>query len=267
MGPVRARLGDWTIPKGETAQIQHQLLAYTGEFDEAKVKEAWSSYSRESNGIHYAQWDHLDLALYGQSNREDIEDVNAAYLAEFLTPEKAVAAMTLPENFAVNVFASEPMIRQPMAFCWDDRGRMWIAENPDYRGIEGGINPSGESRILILEDTDGDGAADSQKVFLEDIVFPSAIAVGLDGLWLGAPPNLLFVPDRDGDDKADLEDIEVRLTGWGDRDLHEVVNSFLWGPDGWLYGLQGVFTPSRVGKPAGESSIFRQMRLALPRRF
>ena len=58
----------------------------------------------------------------------------------------------------------------------------------------------------------------------------------MDGLWLGAPPNLLFVPDRDGDDKADMDDIEVRLTGWGIRDRHETLNSFHWGPDGWLYG-------------------------------
>ena len=96
------------------------------------------------------------------------------------------------------------------------------------------------------------------KVFLDGVVFPSAIAVGFDGLWLGAVPNLLFVPDRDGDDRADVEDIEVRLTGWGRDDLHEIMNSFNWGPDGWLYGLQGVFTHSRVGKPAGESRIFRQ---------
>ena len=258
VGPVRARLGDWKIPKGETAHIQHRLLAYTGDFDQVAVASAWSSYTRERKGIPYAQWDQTDLHLFGQQNVEDIETVEEAYRAEFLTPEKAVAAMTVPDGFEVNVFASEPMITQPMAFCWDDRGRLWIAENREYDGIENGIEVTGKSRILILEDTDRDGVADSRKVFLDGVVFPSAIAVGFDGLWLGAVPNLLFVPDRDGDDRADVEDIEVRLTGWGRDDLHEIMNSFNWGPDGWLYGLQGVFTHSRVGKPAGESRIFRQ---------
>ena len=72
-----------------------------------------------------------------------------------------------------------------------------------------GIQYSGESRILILEDSDQDGTVDTRKVLMDGVVFPSALAVGFDGIWLGAPPNLLFVPDRDGDDKADMEDIEV----------------------------------------------------------
>ncbi|MDG2383473.1 MAG: PmoA family protein [Pirellulaceae bacterium] len=258
VGPVRARLGDWEIPKGETAQIKHRLLAYTGEFDKVRVASAWSSYTRERGGKPYAQWDQTDLDLFGQQNVEDVETVEEAYRAEFLTPEKAVAAMTVPDGFEVNVFASEPMITQPMAFCWDDRGRLWIAQNREYDGIENGIELSGESQILILEDTDRDGVADSKKVFLDGVVFPSAMSVGFGGLWLGAVPNLLFIPDRDGDDRADVEDIEVRLTGWGRDDLHEIFNSFNWGPDGWLYGLQGIFTHSRVGKPAGESRIFRQ---------
>ena len=107
------------------------------------------------------------------------------------------------------------MVTQPMAFCWDDRGRLWVAENRDYETRAQGFSNAGDSRIVILEDTDHDGVADSRKVFLEGIPFPAAIAVGFDGVFLGAPPNLLFVPDRNGDDKADMADIEVRLTGWG----------------------------------------------------
>ena len=130
--------------------------------------------------------------------------------------------MTMVDGYAVNAWAGEPMVQQPMAFCWDDRGRLWIAENLDYETRGRGFSKAGNSRILILEDTDRDGVADSRKVFMEGIVFPSAIAVGFDGVYVGAPPNLLFVPDRDGDDKADVADIEVRLTGWGIRDRHEV---------------------------------------------
>jgi putative membrane-bound dehydrogenase-like protein len=242
VGPVRARLGDWSIGSGETATAKHRLRVYTGELNDVTVTDAWGAYTGNRRGIPSVQWD-----LYRQEG----------YAAEFLTPQEAVEAMTLPEDFVVNVFASEPMITQPMAFCWDDRGRLWIAENRDFKSRGGGVQITKESRILILEDVDGDGVADTKKVFMEDIVFPCGMAIGHGGLWLGAIPNLLFVPDRDGDDKADLEDIEVRLTGWGQRDLHETLNSFHWGPDGWLYGLQGVFTPSVVGKPAGEHAVFK----------
>ena len=76
-------------------------------------------------------------------------------------------------------------------------------------------------------------------------------------MFVGAPPNLLFVPDRNGDDKADMADIEVRLTGWGIHDRHETLNSLHWGPDGWLYGLQGYATPSKVRKPAGKGRVYK----------
>ena len=240
VGPVRARLGDWKIEKGKTESIRHQLVVYSGELDDVDLTSQWSAFTGQA--MAWAQWN-----LAQQEGRS----------AEFLTPEKAVEAMTLPAGFKANVFASEPMMTQPMAFCWDARGRLWIAENRDYETRQKGFANDGNSRILILEDTDRDGVADSRKVFLEGIPFPAGIAVGMGGLWLGAPPNLLFVPDADGDDQADRDDVQVRLTGWGIRDRHETLNSFIWGPDGWLYGCQGYATPSRVGKPAGKGKLYR----------
>ncbi len=240
VGPVRARLGDWKIEAGETETIRHRLLVYTGELNDIALTQQWGRYSKQ--GGTYALW--------GLAQREGRE-------AKFLSPEDAVAAMTVPEDYEVNVFASEPMMTQPMAFCWDDRGRLWIAENRDYETRRTGFSKFGDSRVSILEDTDRDGVADTKKVFLEGIPFPAGIAVGFDGLWLGAPPNLLFVPDRDRDDKADMEDIEIRLTGWGIRDRHETLNSFHWGPDGWLYGCQGYATPSVVRKPRGKGRLYQ----------
>ena len=240
VGPVRARLGDWQIAKGERALIRHEIRVYTGELDDVELTNKWGKYSGE--GGTYALW--------GLAQREGRE-------AEFLTPEAAVEAMTVPPEFTANAWAGEPMMTQPMAFCWDDRGRMWVAENRDYETRGRGFSKFGDSRILILEDTDRDGVADSRKVFLEGIPFPSAIAVGFGGLWLGAPPNLLFVPDQNNDDRADMDAIEVRLTGWGIRDRHETLNSLHWGPDGWLYGCQGFATPSQVGKPADAGRIYK----------
>ncbi|MEM7456560.1 MAG: PVC-type heme-binding CxxCH protein [Planctomycetota bacterium] len=241
VGPARSRLGNWQILEGDKEVIRHQLIVSTGELNDVELTNRWSKFSGKE--MPSVQW--------GQARQE-------GYEAEFLGPQQAVDAMTLKPGFAANVFAAEPMITQPMAFCWDSKGRLWIAENRDYESRGDGFSNSGDSRILILEDTDHDGVADSRKVFAEGIPFPAGIAVGMGGLWLGAPPNLLFIPDKDGDDIADMNDIEVRLTGWGIRDRHETLNSFHWGPDGWLYGCQGFATPSTVGIPRGEGRLFEK---------
>ena len=240
VGPVRARTGDWTIKAGETETIRHAVVVHTGKLNDQVINDQFLRFA----GVG-GSW-----ALWNIAQREGHE-------AKFLTAQDQVETATMPPGFKINAYAHEPMITQPMAFCWDDRGRMWIAENRDYEDRGKGFSNSGDSRILILEDTDRDGVADSRKVFSEGIPFPSAIAVGFDGLWLGAPPNLLYLPDKDHNDVVDEADIEVRLTGWGIRDRHETLNSFHWGPDGWLYGCQGYATPSRVGKPAGKGKVYR----------
>ena len=245
VGPVRARTGDWTIAKGQIEIIRHQIVAYTGKLNNLEVNKHWESFTGQE-GATYST-----ASLWGIAQEE-------GRLAKFLSPQEAVDEMTVLEGFNVNVWASEPMITQPMAFCWDDRGRLWIAENRDYESRGDGFSNSGDSRILILEDTDKDGVADSRKVFLEGIPFPAGIAIGFDGLFLGAPPHLLFVPDKNGDDKADLQDIEIRLTGWGIRDRHETINSLTWGPDGWLYGLEGFATPSKIRKPTSAAKLYKK---------
>lgn len=243
VGPVRARMGDWTIEKGQTERIRHQIVAYIGKLNNVELTETWNQYIG-SNSMYST------ASLWGIAQAE-------GRAAKFLNPQEAVDNMTLKEGFKVNAWASEPMITQPMAFCWDDWGRMWIAENRDYESRGTGFSNSGDSRILIIEDTDNDGVADKKTVFLEGIPFPSAIAVGFGGLYLGAPPNLLFVPDKDGDDKGDKDDIEILLTGWGIRDRHETINSLHWGPDGWLYGLEGFATPSKIRKPATDARLLK----------
>lgn len=243
IGPARARKGDYTIKKGVTEMLKHQLIVYTGQLNDLKLTQAYEAYTGSRSG-------YSTTALWNIARQEGRD-------AKLLSPAEAVAAMTVAKGYQVNAWASEPMMTQPMAFCWDDRGRLWIAENRDYESRGKGFSNAGDSRILILEDTNHDGVADSRKVFMEGIAFPAAIAVGFGGVFIGAPPNLLFVPDKNGDDKADMDDIEVRLTGWGIRDRHETLNSLHWGPDGWLYGCQGFATPSKVRKPTGKGKLYR----------
>ncbi|WP_420148783.1 PVC-type heme-binding CxxCH protein [Spirosoma sp.] len=243
IGPARARKGDWNIKKGATEILKHEIVVYTGTLNDVALTKTYGEFTGSKS-------DYSTASLWGVAQREGRE-------AKFLTPAEAVAAMTVAKGYQVNVWASEPMMTQPMAFCWDDRGRLWIAENRDYESRGKGFSNAGDSRILILEDTNHDGIADTRKVFMEGLAFPAAIAVGMGGVFVGAPPNLLFIPDKNGDDKADVDNIEVRLTGWGIRDRHETLNSFHWGPDGWLYGCQGFATPSKIRKPTGKGRLYR----------
>ena len=176
--------------------------------------------------------------------------------APFLKPDQAVAKMAIPEGFDVSIFASEPDIAEPIAFCFDDKGRLWVAENFNYQTRKKHTNEQ-VSRIQILEDTNGDGVFNEKKTFTDKLTFTSGLACGFGGVFVGSPPNLTFIPDANGDDIPDGPP-QVLLDGWGINDRHETLNSFIWGPDGWLYGCHGVFTQSNVGKPgdAKENRLF-----------
>ena len=105
----------------------------------------------------------------------------------------------------------------------------------------------------MLEDKDKDGEFETRTVFADDLNLVSGMEVGFGGVYVGQAPELLFIPDRD-DDLVPDGPPEVLLDGWGYEDTHETLNSFTWGPDGWLYGCHGVFTHSNVGKPGASDS-------------
>ena len=160
-------------------------------------------------------------------------------------PQTAAKMMTVPEGFSVEVVAAEPDIVNPVAMTIDERGRFWITESLEYPRKSAG---PGKDRVKILEDTDGDGTCDKFTVFLEGLNIPSGIAVGHGGVWIANSPDILFVPDADRDGKPDGPP-QVVVTGFGRTDTHELPNSLTWGPDGWLYGLNGVFNYSKVTYP------------------
>src|SRR4029434_2487087 len=139
----------------------------------------------------------------------------------------------------------------PVAMAIDDRGRIWIAEALQYpRRAQG---DKGADRILVFEDTDLNGTLDKRPVFSEGLNLVSGLEVGFGGVWVGAAPYLYFIPDKDADDKPDGEP-QILLDGWAYQDTHETLNTFTWGPDGWLYGCHGVFTHSLVGRPGTPDS-------------
>ena len=171
--------------------------------------------------------------------------------------QKLVAGMKLVSGFQAELIAAEPDLHQPVAFAFDDRGRIWVAEAFSYpkKQPEG----QGKDRILIFEDKDGDGTFETKKVFIEGLNLVSGLEVGFGGVWVGAAPQLLFIPDRNRDDVPDSAPV-VLLDGWGFQDTHETLNSFTWGPDGWLYGCQGVFTHSNIGKPGTPEEERQKLR-------
>ncbi|MEM6691872.1 MAG: PVC-type heme-binding CxxCH protein, partial [Planctomycetota bacterium] len=171
--------------------------------------------------------------------------------ADGLEPDEAARNMLVPEGFSVDLIASEPELTQPIAMCFDARGRIWVIEGHTYptKAPEG----KGRDRVVIFEDADSDGSFESKKTFATGLNLASGIEVGFGGVWIGAAPHLLFIPDADRDDVPDGTP-QVLLDGWGYHDTHETLNSFTWGPDGWLYGCHGVFTHSNVGVPGALDS-------------
>lgn len=174
--------------------------------------------------------------------------------------QKVVAGMKFVQGFQAELIAAEPELHQPVAFAIDERGRLWVAEAYGYpnRQPEG----QGKDRIVILEDKDGDGVFETKKTFAEKLNLVSGLEVGFGGVWIGAAPHLLFIPDKNRDDVPDGPP-QVLLDGWGFQDTHETLNSFTWGPDGWLYGCHGVFSNALVGKPGTPDSERLRVRAAV----
>ncbi len=173
-----------------------------------------------------------------------------------MDPSEAAANMALPPGFKATVFAAEPAVQNPIAMAWDARGRLWVAENYTYAESGKKFDLNLRDRILIFEDQDGDGRFDTRKVFTDDLQMLTSLEVGQGGVWVMCPPQLRFIPDRDGDDIPDGPG-EVLLDGFtGSPDMHHTfANGLRFGPDGWLYGRCGASSmgePGRPGAPAAQ---------------
>ena len=161
------------------------------------------------------------------------------------SPLAAAAKISVPNEFKVTLFAGEPYVHQPIAFDIDDRGRLWVVECYTY---EGNYDLDLHDRILIFEDTNGDGAFNSRKVFWDEGQRLTGITLGFGGVWVTSAPHLLFIADHDQDDKPDSP-AKILLDGFSTRARHNMVNGLRWGPDGWLYGRHGITDTSTVGTP------------------
>lgn len=169
-----------------------------------------------------------------------------------LAPDRAPESFELEPGLRVELVASEPLIDSPVAFAFDERGRLFVAENRGYpTGPKEGEGPAG--RIALLHDDDGDGVMDRRQDFATGLTFPNGVLPYAGGLIVTCSPDVLFLADRDGDGVA--EERRVLLTGFSTGGSTQLrVSHPTLGPDGWIYltsGLTGgdVTAPDHPDRP------------------
>ena len=167
-----------------------------------------------------------------------------------LAPDEALKAFQHDPDVRVELIAAEPLVMSPCALAFDERGRLFVAEN---RGYPNTANPP-QGDIALLEDTDGDGRMDKRTVFASGLTFPNGVLPWRGGLIVTCAPDVLFFKDTDGDGIADEK--RVLLTGFATGGSTQLrVNCPTLGPDGWIYfaaGLSGgdITSPEHPERPA-----------------
>jgi len=169
----------------------------------------------------------------------------------YLTPDEALKTFTLPAGYKIECFASEkdlPALQKPMQMSFDNKGRLWIATMPAYpHYLPGGPRP--DDKLLILEDTNGDGKADKTTVFAEGLHLPIGFELAPEGVYLSEEPNLILLRDTNGDGKADTK--EIIMGGFDSHDTHHAISAYSGDRGGGIYLLEGRFLHSQVETPYG----------------
>ncbi|MFT4548369.1 MAG: putative heme-binding domain-containing protein [Verrucomicrobiales bacterium] len=191
----------------------------------------------------------LALAIVPLSNGQDAKGIKTRNLqgADLALmndhdPASELANFDLLPGYQANLFAADPMLANPVHMHWDSRGRLWVACSWSYPQIKPG--DVADDKIIILEDTDNDGAADKSTVFAEGLYLPTGIELANGGCYVGQSPDVFFLKDTDGDDVADLK--ELALTGFGIEDSHHSISAWKRGPGGWIYFQEGIFLHSQI---------------------
>ena len=180
---------------------------------------------------------------------------------DYLKSEEQRKLFKLPAGYEVTLFASEEMFPEmvsPVAINFDNRGRMWVATMPSYPQWK--PKSKMDDKLLILDDENNDGAADKCTVFAGGLHQPTGFEIGRGGVYVAEQPDILFLKDTDGDDRADVR--TRKLFGFDTADSHHGIAAFEWGPDGGLYFQEGTFKQSQVETPygvqrLGDSGVWR----------
>ncbi len=203
---------------------------------------------RKSRPTSFARFVLLTGTLWLVFSVATIPAINAVAAAEADDPAAELASFQVAAGFEASLFASEKDgVVKPIQIRFDARGRLWVIGSTVYPQVKPGQVPN--DKLLILEDTDGDGRCDKTTVFADGLMIPTGLEVGDGGAYLGQGTELLFLKDTDGDGQADER--RVLLRGFGTGDNHQNINSFHWGPGGELWMCQGLHIHSNVETPWG----------------
>lgn len=185
------------------------------------------------------------------------------------SPEELPKALEVHPEFNLSLVASEPLINKPMNIDWDEKGRLWVVETPEYpNGLRqsnvdawkdsGAIKPGQYERkpldcVSILSDTNGDGVMDKKQVFADEIELATSSVFYKNGVIVCAAPDIWYFEDTNGDDKADKR--SKLYTNLGNRDTHAVINNMRWGLDGWIYATHGYSSTDDVKSGDGSKGF------------
>src|SRR5262249_3115208 len=167
------------------------------------------------------------------------------------SPKDALDTFKIEPGFRIERYVSEPDIRSPVAMEFDENGRVYVVEDPGYPlNVEGKVG-----RIILLEDTDGDGLPDRRTVFADKLTMPTGVMRWKNGVLVTDAPDLLYLEDTDGDGKADVR--KVVLTGFAFPNPQHTVNNPLYGLDNWIYlahegPATAIVFPEKFGDRGGD---------------
>ncbi|MCE7042164.1 PVC-type heme-binding CxxCH protein [Dyadobacter sp. CY312] len=220
----------WDLSKGKGADAYKKAISIIDESGNPAAQEAFLVTKMTGK-----QSRHLAPAHHGSH----VESAQPAGVEQF----------TLPEGYEANLFASEQdfPLAKPVALAFDARGRLWVATIPTYPQYIPGVPV--HDKIVILEDTNGDGKADKHTVFADNLYLPLGFEFGNGGVFVSQEPDILFLKDTNGDDVADVR--EIVLSGFGSEDSHHATHAFTYGQDGGIYFNEGIFLNTQVETPYG----------------
>lgn len=216
----------------------------------AKIREMTSL--RDAKIHEVVQGNTEDVSVDDSKTRElSPTETNFDFPIEFLDVDKALEHFTLPEGYKIDLFASEsefPDLKNPVQMSFDNKGRMWVSTLPSYPHYKPGDERPND-KILIFEDTDGDGRADKQTVFADGLHLPIGFELAPEGVYVSQEPNLVLLVDDDGDDQADRQ--ELLLHGFDSHDTHHAISAYSADASGAFYMNEGRFLHSQVETPYG----------------
>ncbi len=162
-------------------------------------------------------------------------------------PEIERKTFIVPEGFEVSLYAADPLLAKPIQMNFDAQGRLWVASSEVYPQIKPGQKAN--DKIVVLEDTDGDGKADKTTVFADGLLIPTGVEPGDGGAYVANSTELVHLKASKPGGKADQS--KVVLSGFGTEDTHHILHTFRWGSEGCLYFNQSIYIHSHLETPHG----------------